>query len=136
MIRHFCGYQRGLFLCFSEAVSFSSSGISLKEKQLSTIMAVSEGRNVFFCFPTGFGKSKLCRLLWNWNTNLVEIELSSLCLSGHYIKFLFFSVIRQCQKTTLVLGSAFAETTCSFMHQKLLQLLNGEMSWKENSSLV
>ena len=29
-----------------------------------------------------------------------------------------------------------AETTCFSMHQKLLQLLNGEMSWKENSSLL
>ena len=25
---------------------------------------------------------------------------------------------------------------CSSVHQKLLQLLNGEMSWKENSSLL
>ena len=32
--------------------------------------------------------------------------------------------------------SAFAETTCFSVHQKLLQLLNGEMSWKENSSLL
>ena len=32
--------------------------------------------------------------------------------------------------------SAFAETTCTSVHQKLLQLLNGEMSWKENSSLL
>ena len=39
----------------------------------------------------------------------------------------------QCQKTTLVQRSAFAEKTCSSVHQKLLQLLNGEMSWKENS---
>ena len=74
--------------------------------------------------------TKLCRLLWN--TNLVEIELSSLCLPlvGHYIEFLY------CQKTTLVQRSAFAETTCFSMHQKLLQLQNGEMSWKENSSLL
>ena len=42
----------------------------------------------------------------------------------------------QCQKTTLVQSSAFAETTCSTVYQKLLQLLNGEMSWKENSSLL
>ena len=65
----------------SEAVSFSSglSGMSLKEEQFSAIKAVYEGRNVFVCLPTGYGKSKLCRLLWN--TNLVEIELSSLCLS-------------------------------------------------------
>ena len=41
-----------------------------------------------------------------------------------------------CQKTTLVQRSAFAETTCFSVHQKLLQLLNGEMSWKENSSLL
>ena len=32
--------------------------------------------------------------------------------------------------------SASAEATCSSVHQKLLQLLNGEMSWKENSSLL
>ena len=31
---------------------------------------------------------------------------------------------------------AFAETTCSSVHQKLLQLLNGEMSWKDNSFLL
>ena len=42
----------------------------------------------------------------------------------------------QCQKTTLVQRSAFAETTCFSVHQKLLQLLNSEMSWKENSSLL
>ena len=42
----------------------------------------------------------------------------------------------QCLKTSLVQGSAFAEITCSSVHQKLLQLLNGEMSWKENSSLL
>ena len=34
--------------------------------------------------------TKLCRLLWN--TNLVEIKLSS---SGRYIEFLYFSVKRQ-----------------------------------------
>ena len=80
MKRHFRGYQGGLFLCFSESVSFSSglSGMSLKEEQLSAIKAVYEGCNVFVCLPAGYGKSKLCRLLWN--TNLVEIELSSLCL--------------------------------------------------------
>ena len=40
--------------------------------------------------------TKLCRLLWN--TNLVEIELSSLChcfCPGRYIEFLYFSVKRQ-----------------------------------------
>ena len=45
--------------------------------------------------------TKLCRLLWN--TNLVEL---------------------QCQKTTLVQRSAFAETTCFSVHRK------------ENSSLL
>ena len=60
--------------------------------------------------------TKLCRLLWN--TKLVEIELSSLCLP--------WSLQR----------SAFAETTCFSVHQKLLQLLNSEMSWKVNSSLL
>ena len=48
------------------------------------------------------------------------------------IEFLYF----KCQKTTLVQRSTFAETTCTSVHQKLLQLLNGEMSWKENSSLL
>ena len=46
------------------------------------------------------------------------------------------SSILQCQKTTLVQRSAFAETTCFSVHQKLLQLLNGEISLKENSSLL
>ena len=46
------------------------------------------------------------------------------------------SALVECRKTTLVQRSAFAETTCSSVHQKLLQLLNGEMSWKENSSLI
>ena len=46
---------------------------------------------------------------------------------GRYIEFLHFSVKRQ---------HSFAETTCFSVHQKLLQLLNGEMSWKENSSLL
>ena len=32
--------------------------------------------------------------------------------------------------------SSLAKTSCSSVHQKLLQLLNGEMSWKENSSLL
>ena len=52
--------------------------MSLKEEQLSVIKAVCEGHIVFVCLLTGYGKSKLCRLLWN--TKLVEIELSSLCL--------------------------------------------------------
>ena len=46
------------------------------------------------------------------------------------------TILSQCQKTTLVQRSACAETTCTSVHQKLLQLLNGEMSWKENSSLL
>ena len=46
---------------FCEAVSFSLglSGMSLKEEQLSEIKAFYEGRNVFVCLPTGYGKS-LC----------------------------------------------------------------------------
>ena len=36
----------------------------------------------------------------------------------------------------LVQRSAFAGTTCTSVHQKLLQLLNDEMSWKDNSSLL
>ena len=64
-------------MCYSEAVSFSGLlGMSLKEEQLSAIKAVYEGRNVFVCLTTGYGKNKLCCLLCN--TNLVEIELSSL----------------------------------------------------------
>ena len=43
------------------------------------------------------------------------------------------SALVECHKTTLVQRSAFA---CFSVHQKLLQLLNGEMSWKENSSLL
>ena len=46
------------------------------------------------------------------------------------------SALVYCQKTTLVQRSAFAETACFSVQQKLLQLLNGEMSWKENSSLL
>ena len=64
------------------------------------------------------------------NTNLVEIELSSLCLPWS----LYLVPLLQCQKTTLVQRSA--ETTYFSVQQKLLQLLNGEMSWKENSSLL
>ena len=67
--------------------------MSLKEEQFSAIKAVYVGRNVFVCLPTGYGKSKLYHLLWN--TNLVEMELSSLCLPSRYIEFLFFSVKRQ-----------------------------------------
>ena len=81
--------------------------------------------------PLDMGRAsatKLCCLLWN--TNLVEVELSSLCLPWSLYEFLYFS-----QKTALVRRSAFAEATCSSVHQKLLQLLNGEMSWKDNSSL-
>ena len=56
---------RGCSCAFSEADSFSSglSGMSLKEEQLSAIKAVYEGHKVFVCLPTGYGKSKLCRLL-------------------------------------------------------------------------
>ena len=64
--------------------------MSLKEEQLSAIKAVYEGRNVSVCLLTGYGKRKLCRLLWN--TNLVEIELSSFYLLWSYIEFIFFSV--------------------------------------------
>ena len=63
--------------------------------------------------------TKLCRLL------CMEYELG-----GDRVPLL------QCQKTTLVQRSAFAETTCFSVHQKLLQLLNGEISWKGNSFLL
>ena len=46
------------------------------------------------------------------------------------------AILSSCQKTTQVRRSAFAETTCFSVLLKLLQLLNGEMSWKENSSLL
>ena len=46
------------------------------------------------------------------------------------------SPLLQCQKTTLIQKNAFAETNFSSVHQKLLQLLNGELSWKDNSSLL
>ena len=39
-------------------------------------------------------------------------------------------------KDNIGTAECFAETKCSSVHQKLLQLLNGEMSWKENSSLL
>ena len=49
---------------FSDAVTFSLlklglSGVSLKEEQLSSIKAAYEGKDVFVCLPTGYGKS-LC----------------------------------------------------------------------------
>ena len=47
--------------------------------------------------------TKLCRLLWN--TNLVEIARAVIIVCA-----LFFPLL-QCQKTTLVQRSAFAETT-------------------------
>ena len=48
-------------MAFSEAVYFSLelSGMPLKEEELSAIEAVYEGRNVFVCLPTGYGK-RLC----------------------------------------------------------------------------
>ena len=60
--------------------------------------------------------TKLCRLLWN--TNLVEIELSSLSWSSVKRQHWYRGVPLQRQ---LVFP---------------FQLLNGEMSWKENSSLL
>ena len=81
MTHHFRGYQS---CAISEAVSFclGLSGMSLKDKQLSAIKAVYEGRNVFVCSPTGYGKRPLVpnSTVLLWNTNLLEIELSSLCL--------------------------------------------------------
>lgn len=49
---------------FSDAVTFSLSqlglpGVTLKEEQLSSIKAAYDGRDVFVCLPTGYGKS-LC----------------------------------------------------------------------------
>ena len=45
---------------------------------------------------------------------------------GRYIEFLYFSVKRQ----HWYRGVPFAETTCFSVHQKLLQLLNGEIPGK------
>ena len=42
------------------------------------------------------------------------------------------TILSSSTSVSLVQRSAFAETTCSIVHQKLLQLLNGAMSWKEN----
>ena len=79
--------------------------------------------------------TKLCRLLWN--TNLVEIELSSLCLpwSGS-ISMAILSSSTSVSKDNTGTEECLTETTCFSVHQKLVQLLNGEMSWKENSSLL
>ena len=65
--------------------------------------------------------------------NLVEIELSSLCLPWS----LLLSSSSSVPKDNISTGECLCrKTTCSSVHQKLLQLLNGEMSWKENSSLL
>ena len=75
-------FQEGCSCSFSVAVSFSLglSGMPLKDEQLSAIKAVYEGLSLSVC-PLDMVRAsatKHCRLLWN--TNLVEIELSSLCL--------------------------------------------------------
>ena len=57
-------------------------------------------------------------------------------LGGDRAVIIVSALVAILRKTTLVQRSAFAETTCFSVHQKLLQLLNGEMSWKENSSLL
>ena len=59
MIRHFRGYQRGLFLCFSEAVSFSSglSGMSLKEEQFSAIRQFMKGVMSLSVCPLDIGRA-------------------------------------------------------------------------------
>ena len=53
-------------------------------------------------------------------------------LVAFYVEFLYFSVQRQ----HWYRGVPLQETTLFSVHQKLLQLLNGEMTWKENSSLL
>ena len=50
--------------CFEEAVAsalaaLGSSGLQMKEEQKRAVRAVYEGKDVFVCLPTGFGKS-LC----------------------------------------------------------------------------
>ena len=73
--------------------------------------------------------TKLCRLLWN--TNLVEIELSSLCLPWSYIEFLYFSVKRQhWYRGVPCRDSLF------FRAPEAVTTAKRQMSWKENSSLL
>ena len=78
--------------------SFSSglSGMSLLEEQLSAIKAVYEGSNVF------------AHWIWEEKTLLFVME--------HELGIVSALV-------AIVQRSAFAETTCTSVHQKLLQLL-------------
>ena len=85
--------------------------------------------NVFVCLPTGYGKSKLCRLLWN--TNLVEIARAVIIVSAPVA---ILSSSSSVSKDNI--GTEECVCRGTSVHQKLLQLLNGEMSWKENSSLL
>ena len=43
----------------------ASLGFTLRDKQMETICAFIEGRDVFCCLPTGFGKSLCYAILPN-----------------------------------------------------------------------
>ena len=81
----------------------------------------NEGRCNVCLFDMGRAcATKLRRLLWN--TNLVEIVYRAVIIVSALVAILSsYTSVFQCQKTTLVQRSAFAETTCSSVHQKLLQ---------------
>ena len=72
--------------------------------------------------------TKLCRLLWN--TNLVEIVIIVSALVA------ILSSSTSVSKDNTGTEGCLSRDNLFFVHQKLLQLLNGEMSWKENSSLL
>ena len=59
-----CNNNNNCEVSFSSAITFSLeklglSDVSLKAEQRSAIKAIYEGRDVFVCLPTGYGKS-LC----------------------------------------------------------------------------
>ena len=59
-----CAGQELRDVCFADAVVFSLEQlglleVTLKEEQYAAIQAIYEGRDVFVCLPTGYGKS-LC----------------------------------------------------------------------------
>ena len=75
--------------------------------------------------------TKLCRLL------CMEYELGgdrAVIIVSALVAILSSST--SVSKDNTGAESAFAETTCFSVHQKLLQLLNGEISWKETSQIV
>ena len=87
-------------------------------------------RNVFVCLiweEPLLPNSAVCYGTRTWGDRAVIIVSAMVAI---------LSSSTSVSKKNMVQRSAFAETTCSCVHQKLLQLLNGEMSWKENSSLL